>query len=373
MRIIQFQAENVKRIKAIEITPKEDVIILSGKNEQGKTSVLDAIWSAIKYRAAAKKSPDLLRAGEDNGYVTIDLGDYIVTRKFTESGSTLEVRTPEGVKQPSPQKLLDGLYNDLSFDPWEFARKKKEDQREMLADVLYTITEGELDLSSFDVRREEAYNRRKDANKEKQRLATSLSNIAPPVGTDPQEEISISDLTASINAAMDVRSENLKLEQEKAAVDREIQQVTDKLAELEKKQLALKDKIENAPEVPDIVFMQGELENIEKLNRRARDVMNYRKIHDALGTVEDEIKSYNEEMELIDIEKQEALENSPLPINGIKLTAEGVMVVSPDGEDVPFCQASAAQKLKISLAIAMAANPKIRVIRIADGSLFGRS
>jgi predicted ABC-type transport system involved in lysophospholipase L1 biosynthesis ATPase subunit len=36
---------------------------------------------------------------------------------------------------------------------------------------------------------------------------------------------------------------------------------------------------------------------------------------------------------------------------------------------VPFKQASGAEQLRVSLAMAIALNPKLRVIRIADGSL----
>ena len=74
-------------------------------------------------------------------------------------------------------------------------------------------------------------------------------------------------------------------------------------------------------------------------------------------------------MELIGINKAEALEASPLPVKNLRITEDGIRVINDEGHEVPFCQASAAQQLRISLAIAMAANPTLRVIRIADGSL----
>ena len=71
----------------------------------------------------------------------------------------------------------------------------------------------------------------------------------------------------------------------------------------------------------------------------------------------------------IEIEKAEALEAAPLPVKGFTVTAEGVMILDEQGEEVPLAQASMARKLKISCAITMAANPTLRVIRISDGSL----
>ena len=41
MRILKLTAENVKRLKVVEITPRGDLVQISGRNGQGKTSVLE--------------------------------------------------------------------------------------------------------------------------------------------------------------------------------------------------------------------------------------------------------------------------------------------------------------------------------------------
>jgi len=366
VRIIQLQSENVKRIKAVDITPESDLIVLSGKNGEGKTSVLDSIWLAVQYRAASKGNPNPLRAGTNKGQVTVDLGDYIVTRKFTASGTSLEVRTPDGSRISSPQKLLDGLIGDLSFDPWEFSRKNEKDQREMLADVLYSITEGELDLASFDARRLEAFNQRSEANREKKRLTSIIAQMAPPTGSDPTEEISVDALTKAISDGMMTYSRTQQL------VDKR-ESLTKQIAKLEAELVEVKDELSNMPPQVDVEQLKTELANIVGINKRAREVSQYHETRKALVSVETEVKGYNDTMELIEIEKAEALEESPLPVTGLRITPDGIMVINEDEELVPFCQASAAQRLKISLGIAMAANPKLRVIRIADGSLLDDS
>lgn len=52
------------------------------------------------------------------------------------------------------------------------------------------------------------------------------------------------------------------------------------------------------------------------------------------------------------------------PVDGLGFDDSGVTY-----QGVPFAQASAAEQLRVSVAIAMALNPTVRVIRIADGSL----
>ena len=78
MRVINLTVENVKRIKAVEITPKEDVILISGKNGAGKSSLIDAMWWALGGSKTVQKKP--IREGEAKAKTVLDLGDYIVTR-----------------------------------------------------------------------------------------------------------------------------------------------------------------------------------------------------------------------------------------------------------------------------------------------------
>ena len=47
MKIVELRAENVKRLKAVEITPDGTLQVIGGRNAQGKSSVLDAIWLAL--------------------------------------------------------------------------------------------------------------------------------------------------------------------------------------------------------------------------------------------------------------------------------------------------------------------------------------
>jgi DNA repair exonuclease SbcCD ATPase subunit len=62
MRILRLEADNIKRVKAVDITPEGNVVIISGKNGAGKSSTIDTIWLALSYRAASKSNPNPLRS-----------------------------------------------------------------------------------------------------------------------------------------------------------------------------------------------------------------------------------------------------------------------------------------------------------------------
>jgi DNA repair exonuclease SbcCD ATPase subunit len=99
MRIVKFQAENIKRLVVVEIAPTGNVVQITGKNGAGKTSVLDAIYWALCGKDNIQSVP--IRNGASEARIRLDLGEVIVTRKFTkrESGevtTSVTVESAEG-------------------------------------------------------------------------------------------------------------------------------------------------------------------------------------------------------------------------------------------------------------------------------------
>ena len=101
MKIINLTAENVKRLRAVEITPNGNVVTVTGRNAQGKTSVLDAIWLALGGGAAGRETVRPIRDGEDKASVTLDLGDLTVVRTWAGDKTTLTVKSADGAKYGS--------------------------------------------------------------------------------------------------------------------------------------------------------------------------------------------------------------------------------------------------------------------------------
>ena len=103
VKIIELEAENIKRVKAVQIVPAlNGLTIIGGDNNQGKTSVLDAIAWALggdKYRPEAAQreganTPPRLHVNLSNGLVVERRG----------KNSALTVSDPSGRK--GGQQLL---------------------------------------------------------------------------------------------------------------------------------------------------------------------------------------------------------------------------------------------------------------------------
>lgn len=73
-----------------------------------------------------------IRQGEERTTITLDLGEYRVTRAVTPGNSYLKVENAAGAAYKSPQALLDSLVGDLSFDPLALARADSKAQGDLL-------------------------------------------------------------------------------------------------------------------------------------------------------------------------------------------------------------------------------------------------
>jgi hypothetical protein len=69
-------------------------------------------------------------------------------------------------------------------------------------------------------------------------------------------------------------------------------------------------------------------------------------------------------LEQLDSERTKALAAAQMPVEGLSFNDDGVTY-----NDIPFSQCSSEERLRVSIAINMALNPKLRVMFIRDGSL----
>ena len=368
MKIIEFRAERFKRLSAVEITPEGNTVIISGKNGQGKSSVLDAIWLALGGGNATKDSATTvpIKEGEKDAVVRLDLGDMVVTRKWTTSGSTLTVEGADGRKYSSPQTLLDTLVGTISFDPLSFAKMPPMEQRSQLIDLVKLP----VDLDELSAQRKAFYDQRTFVNRELKTIQAELAGIQLPDNDVPEEEISIAEMTKKIGMAQDQRSriimgrQRLQEKVEKGKALRElIQQKTEELTALANQIRSETEMLESCKE-PDVQAMRSQLENAEQINKLVRQKKHKAELQVRLNDKTTESDGITQQIESIDRTKKEAFLNVRFPVDGLAVDEEGITY-----NGIPFRQCSSAEQLKVCVAIASALNPEIRVIRVPDASL----
>ena len=374
MKIIRLAAENVKRLRAVEITPTGDLVHITGGNEQGKTSVLDTIsWGLAGGRNIQSKP---IRKGAEKARIVLGLGDgkdvtLTVERTFTKSGTYLKVLSENGVPVQGPQQFLDKLAGALAFDPLVFSRSEPGKQAQILRDL------SGVETADLDAAREKAYQKRRDLKRDlKQVEAEFRAAVEPPDGTGDEEE-SVDALVEKLREAQATNRKNNEvrtkaqqatatLEGERVAVDDLKSQLFKAEARLEQAGLAVSELVEQMKNLKDAdeAGINASLATVEQRNRSVR----HKKSRDtiiakgkdlrAAVTAADSAVSCAEE------EKAERIAGADLPIDGL-LFDDAVVTY----RGVPFDQCSSAEQLKVSMAVAMAMNPTLRIIRVTDGSL----
>ena len=371
MKIVKLTAENIKRLVAVEITPDGDMVMITGKNKQGKTSVLDSIWWALAGTKHIQASP--IRKGQTKARIKLELGELTVERKFTKGGengekinTSLVVTNSEGAKYPSPQTMLDALLGELSFDPLGFMRLSPADQREAFKQFV------DEDLDALEAQSKDAYDRRTRVNREaKERRAQAE---ALPVPTKTVDLINVDDLIGKLDEA---GKHNSELEKRKAgreqaerdlkAIEHRIDQLEEQLRNARGEHDELEAKINNAEPLPEPINtsdLRAEIKEAEAKNEVTKQMAKRSSLEAEAEQFE---KSSAELTDLIDSlskRKADAIAGAELPIEGLALDDKQVLF-----NDVPLDQASDAEQLRISVAIAASLNPKLRVIRVRDGSL----
>ncbi len=366
-KIVSLFAENVKRLKAIEISPKGNTVIISGKNEQGKSSILDAIWLACKYSAASKQIPNPIREGKNHAMIVMNIGDYTITRQFRMNGDNevttrLSVERSNGDVVKSPQSLIDGFIGSLAFDPLEFMRLNSKEQREMLAEI------SKLNLAELDAQHQQLYEERTELNRQQKSLGANIAQIAPPTDTTATVEVNSADLLTDLRRWQESLREARLYTARKA-------QLSDRIKALEKELETLKEQYDNEYEnvvnvfdeaacVAEISKVETQIGRAAEINARVKEVKFYNDTTTKMNAVQNRLSEIESGIDAIKTARQTAIEAAELPIDGLVLTDDGVTF-----KGQPLSQLSTSQQIKISMVLAMAANPELRVIRIKDGSL----
>lgn len=367
MKILQLTAENVKKLKVVDITPDGDVVQITGKNGSGKTSVLDSIWWALGGTKEIQAMP--IRKGQESARIKLDLGEIIVTRKFSDKGSTLTVENAEGARFPSPQKMLDDLIGELSFDPLAFAKMEPSGQYKELK----RIAKIEVDIDALDSRNKVDYDARTARNREAKEYRTRAEGYEfkfEPLETQLDVEALITELqnAAQHNADIDTRAQRRADTADSIkATEEDIAALEAKAASLKKQVAEWREKLDKAEPLPEKLVVDdlrtkiadAQARNAEFARRAERD-----KLVEQAKTAETASETLTKQMEERTGEKEKAIASAKMPIEGLSLADGGVML-----HGIPFDQSSSAEQLRTSVAIAMAANPKLKVIRIKDGSL----
>jgi energy-coupling factor transporter ATP-binding protein EcfA2 len=400
LTIVEFQAENFMRLKAVRIKPEgTGMVTLTGKNGAGKSSILNAIM-AVMDKAALKKQgiSKLLREGAERGFVKIDLGSLVAKLTLTQKGEYLTVENSDGLEYKTPATILEKLRGMISFDPLAFSKMDAKKQKDIL---LGTVDIG-LDLDQHDRDRELIFYNRTIVGRKRDELKGKLAGL-PPLREDlPAEEIPLSTIseerkvleeTKAANEAVRAEYQHLrfdyqnkidahgKAQAEHADIELKIQELRGRQAELvtvaaelakdvkaiQDKGTTIKAKVEALVD-PDFSVLDTRLEELEVQNAEIREAKRREEIRKEFDTEFEKYRTMTTEIEALDKKKTDVLAAAKFPVEGLGFNADGITFNA-----LPFDHASDGEKLTVSVAIGMALNPDLRVLWFNHGEMLDRA
>ena len=358
MKINSLQLENVKRIKAVQLQPSENgLTIIGGDNDQGKTSVLDAIAWALggeKYRPSKEQRdgsviPPYLRITMDNGLV--------VERKG--KNSELKVTDPSG--HIAGQRLLNTFVEEFALNLPKFMESSGKEKANTLlqiigvGDQLYELEKKEKDLYT---------ERRLIGQTADQKKKYAAEQAYYPEA--PEELMSPSDLIRQQQDILTRNGENQRLRERVNQIGEEYNRQIDKVqslrtelvnaeARLESLAADLKTASKTAEDLQDESTEELEkvIANIDEINHKVRANLDKAKAEEDASEWAKKYDDYTCQLDTVRQQKTDLLKNARLPLPELSVE-DGELTYKGQKWD----NMSGSQQLIVSTAIVRELNPE---------------
>lgn len=358
VKIAAFEAENVKRIRAVALEPSPaGLTVIGGNNNQGKTSILDTIAWALGGDRYKPSNP--MRDGSTiPPRIKITLSNGLIVERAGKN-SALKVTDPNGQKRG--QQLLNSFVEELALNLPKFMEQSSREKAETLLQV---IGVGDR-LHALELQETELYNRRHAIGQiadQKKKFALEM----PYYPDAPAEPVSAYELIQRQQAILAVNGENhrkrlLAAELERQCNDlyskiklmtRELQRLQDAYAMAsEDFEIAKKSAAELQDESTDQI--EKDLENIEAINIKVRANSDRERAEQDAEQYGRQYDDLTGQLESVRKAKIDLLKTAVLPLDGLsvedgELTYHGKKWDGMSGSD----------QLKVATAIVRALNPE---------------
>ena len=357
LKINRLEIENVKRVKSVRIEPTANgLTVIGGKNNQGKTSVLDSIAWALggdRYRPAQAQregsiTPPNLRIIMDNG--------LIVERKG--KNSDLKVTDPSGKK--SGQQLLNEFVEQLALDLPKFIDANEKEKARILLNI---IGVGDR-LAVMDKEEQELYNRRLAVGQIADRKE-KFAKEQPYYPEAPKELVSATELIRKQQDILAQNGENQRKRDKLHQLEQEYQKVIEELENLLRRQKALEADLEiaktSAADLTDqsTKELEESILSIEEVNRKVRANLDKDKAEEDAKEYRRQYRELTKQIEDMRQSKADLLNNADLPLPGLsvkegELTYNGFKWDSMSGSD----------QLRVATAIVRKLNPRCGFVHL---------
>lgn len=364
VKITALEAENVKRIKAVALTPSPTgLTLVGGNNNQGKTSVLDALAWALggdRFRPDAAQRDGAIAPA----HLKVTLSNGVVVERKGKNAS-LTVTDPTGRR--SGQQLLNAFVEPLALDLPRFMDASDKEK----ADILLRIIGIGSELHTRDLEIKGLYDKRTFTGQ----LAAQKKHFAEEMISYPEapdEPVSASELIRQQQDILARNGENQRLRAQYAELEQQVQQCVDELKrtreriatlqqladELDAKHTKLFNQRETARKTvsqlqdESTAELEASIRDIEETNRKVRANLEKSRAEDEAAQYASEYDRLTESIQQKRADRMALLNGADLPLPGLSVE-DGVLTYK--GKN--WRDMSGSDQLRVAAAIVRRLNP----------------
>lgn len=357
VKIAALEAENVKRIKAVALTPSPTgLTIVGGNNNQGKTSVLDALAWALggeKFRPTAAVRDGALAPP----HLKVILSNGVVVERKGKN-SSLTVTDPTG--QRSGQQLLNAFVEPLALDLPRFMQASDKDKADTLLNI---IGVGDA-LTGLDREIKALYDRRTvigQIGAQKRHAAEELTEY-PDAPSEPVSAIELIQQQQEIllhNADNQRKRMKLaQLEEQEKQLGRRVQELSQELEMVEHQLTAVQQDVQDATKTvaqlqdESTAELEQSIRNVEEINRQVSANLAKSKAQDEAERYTQEYIALTEQIKAKRTARMDLLNGADLPLTGLGVEDGSLTYNGKHWQDM-----SGSDQLRVATAIVRRLNP----------------
>lgn len=364
VKITALEAENVKRIKAVALTPSPTgLTLVGGNNNQGKTSVLDALAWALggdRFRPDAAQRDGAIAPA----HLKVTLSNGVVVERKGKNAS-LTVTDPTGRR--SGQQLLNAFIEPLALDLPRFMEASDKEK----ADILLRIIGVGTELHIKDMEIKGLYDKRTFTGQ----LAAQKKHFAEELVSYPEapdEPVSASELIRQQQDILARNGENQRLRAQYAELEQQVQQCVDELKrtreriatlqqladELDAKHTKLFNQRETARKTvsqlqdESTAELEASIRDIEETNRKVRANLEKSRAEDEAAQYASEYDRLTESIQQKRADRMALLNGADLPLPGLSVEDGVLTYKGKHWRDI-----SGSDQLRVAAAIVRRLNP----------------
>ena len=364
VKITALEAENVKRIKAVALPPSPTgLTLVGGNNNQGKTSVLDALAWALggeRFRPTAAQRDGAVAPA----HLKVTLSNGVVVERKGKNAS-LTVTDPTGRR--SGQQLLNAFVEPLALDLPRFMDASDKEK----ADILLRIIGIGAELHTRDLEIKGLYDKRTFTGQ----LAAQKKHFAEEMISYPEapdEPVSASELIRQQQDILARNGENQRLRAQYAELEQQVQQCVDELKrtreriatlqqladELDAKHTKLFNQRETARKTvsqlqdESTAELEASIRDIEETNRKVRANLEKSRAEDEAAQYASEYDRLTESIQQKRADRMALLNGADLPLPGLSVE-DGVLTYNGKR----WRDMSGSDQLRVAAAIVRRLNP----------------